>query len=182
MKGQLPDGLPRGMIHGRFQPFHRGHLAYMEAAATRSSELFVGITNPDPTRIRAEASDPVRHLPAANVFTYVERLLMVEGAAADLGLDPARVHVTPFPVHEPDVWSAYVPPGVVHFVRVFSAWGATKVERLRRAGYEVCVLDEGVDKEISGSAVRDALRRGGDWERLVPPRVADVIRAVERGW
>ena len=39
------------MIHGRFQPFHNGHLEYLAGAAERSDEVFVGITNPDPARI-----------------------------------------------------------------------------------------------------------------------------------
>ena len=47
----------RGMIHGRFQPFHNGHLEYLRGAAERSEEVFVGITNPDPARIRPEPSD-----------------------------------------------------------------------------------------------------------------------------
>ncbi len=81
----------RGMIHGRFQPFHNGHLAYLRGAAARCDEVFVGITNPDPSRIKPEASDPLRHLPESNPYTYVERLLMVEAAALDAGLDLARV-------------------------------------------------------------------------------------------
>jgi nicotinic acid mononucleotide adenylyltransferase len=44
----------------------------------------------------------------------------------------------------------------------------------------VVVLDEGSEKEISGADVRSALREGGDWERLVPPGVARVIRSCER--
>jgi len=31
------------MIHGRFQPFHNGHLEYMRGAADRSDELWIGI-------------------------------------------------------------------------------------------------------------------------------------------
>ena len=34
--------------------------------------------------------------------------------------------------------------------------------------------------EISGAYVRQALREGGDWESLVPPGVARVIRELER--
>ena len=42
-----PDRIVRqGMIHGRFQPFHKGHLEYMRGAAECCDELFVGITNP----------------------------------------------------------------------------------------------------------------------------------------
>ncbi|HUK95135.1 MAG TPA: hypothetical protein VLU96_08790 [Gaiellaceae bacterium] len=168
------------MIHGRFQPFHNGHLEYLTGAADRSVEVFVGITNPDPTRIKPEASDPLRHLPESNPYTYVERLLMVKAAAVDAGIEPTRLHVIPFPVNEPDLWRAYVPEDVVQFIRLFSDWGGTKLERLREAGYEVVVLDEGAGKEISGADVRRALREGGDWKSLVPPAVAAVMDGLER--
>ena len=170
----------RGMIHGRFQPFHLGHLEYLRGAAAHCEELFVGITNPDPERIRPETSDPLRHLPESNPFTYVERLLMVKAAARDAEIDVARLHVIPFPVNEPELWRAYVPDDVVQFIRLFSDWGGTKLERLRDAGYEVVVLDEGAAKEISGADVRAALREGADWETLVPPGVADVLKRLER--
>ena len=168
------------MIHGRFQPFHNGHLEYLRGAAERSHEIFVGITNPDPERIKPEPSDPLRHLPESNPYSYVERLLMVKAAASDLGLDLACVHVIPFPVNEPELWPAYVPAGVTQYVRLFSEWGGTKLERLREAGYEVVVLDEGVEKTVSGVAVRQAMRTGAAWESLVPPGVAHVLAGLER--
>jgi cytidyltransferase-like protein len=165
------------MIHGRFQPFHNGHLEYLRGAAAHSDVVFVGITNPDPQRIREEASDPLRHLPESNPFTYVERLLMVSAVAQDEGIP---VHVIPFPVNEPELWPAYVPPGVTQYLRLFSEWGGTKLDRMREAGYEVVILDEGAEKQISGADVREALRNGGDWEALVPPGVARVIRSLDR--
>ena len=165
------------MIHGRFQPFHSGHLEYLRGAAARSDHVFVGITNPDPRRIKEEPSDPLRHLPESNPFSYVERLLMIEAVVADEGL---RAHVIPFPVNEPELWPAYVPEGVTQFLRLFSDWGGTKLERLIAAGFEVVVLDEGAEKEISGADVRAAMREGDDWEALVPPGVARVIRMLER--
>lgn len=178
MKAREPAAAS-GMIHGRFQPFHNGHLEYMRGAAGRCGELFVGITNPDPNRVRPEPVEPHRHLPESNPYAYVERLLMVEAAAADLGLDPARVHVIPFPVNEPELWPAYVPAGVTHFLRVFAAWGEVKVERLRAAGYEVVVLDEGAEKKLSGVEVRAALRARHGWKPLVPAGVARVLRALD---
>ena len=167
------------MIHGRFQPFHNGHLEYLRGAAERSDEIFVGITNPDPARIKPEPSDPLRHLPESNPYSYAERLLMVKAAAGDLGLDRMHVHVIPFPVNEPALWPAYVPAGVTQYVRLFSEWGGTKLERMREAGYEVVILDEDTEKEISGADVRAALREGGDWESLVPLGVARVLRSLD---
>ena len=168
------------MVHGRFQPFHNGHLEYLKGAAERCEEVFVGITNPDPAHVLPEEADPLRHLPESNPYTYVERLLMVKAAAPEAGIDLARLHVIPFPVNEPELWPAYVPTDVVQFIRLFSDWGSTKLDRFREAGYEVVVLDEGAEKEISGADVRAALRDGGDWERLVPRGVAGVVRGFER--
>ncbi|MDQ2984923.1 MAG: adenylyltransferase/cytidyltransferase family protein [Actinomycetota bacterium] len=168
--------MKRGMIHGRFQPFHNGHLEYLKGAAAGSDEIWVGITNPDPARIKPEASDPLRHLPESNPYSYAERLLMVKAAAQDAGIELARIHVIPFPVNEPELWSAYVPEDVTQYIRLFSDWGDTKLERLREAGYEVVVLDEGASKEVSGADVRSALRDGGEWQSLVPPGVVRVIQ------
>jgi len=165
------------MIHGRFQPFHNGHLEYLRGAAARSDLVFVGITNPDPRRVKEEASDLLRHLPESNPFTYTERLLMIEAVAEDEGIP---VHAIPFPVNEPELWPAYVPDGVTQYLRLFSEWGGTKLERMREAGYEVVILDEGDEKQLSGRDVREALREGGDWESLVPAGVARVIRSLER--
>ena len=164
------------MIHGRFQPLHNGHLEYLLGAAARSDEVFVGITNPDPSRIKEEPSDPLRHLPESNPFSYVERLLMVQEVADDEGI---RAHVIPFPVNEPELWPAYVPRGVTQYVRLFSDWGGTKLERMRAAGYEVEILDEGTAKEISGADVREAMRADSEWESLVPRGVAHVIRSLQ---
>jgi nicotinamide-nucleotide adenylyltransferase len=46
------------MVHGRFQPFHSGHLQYALAALQRCAHLIVGITNPDPSAIVQEQTDP----------------------------------------------------------------------------------------------------------------------------
>ncbi len=62
-----------GMIHGRFQPFHLGHLEYLRLAAERSEMLIVGITNPDPGQIAEEETAQHRHRDEANPYTYFER-------------------------------------------------------------------------------------------------------------
>jgi nicotinamide-nucleotide adenylyltransferase len=168
--------MKRGMIHGRFQPFHNGHLEYLHGAAARSDELWVGITNPDPTRVKPEPSDPLRHLPESNPYTYAERLLMVTAVAETVDVD---VHVIPFPVNEPELWHAYVPANVTQYIRHFSDWGGTKIDRLREAGVDVVILDEGAEKEISGADVRSAMREGRAWQSLVPAGVARVIAGLE---
>ena len=161
------------MIHGRFQPLHIGHLAYLEAASARCGALFVGITNPDRRAMRPEEDDPARHLPESNPFTYTERMLMITAAAEEAGIGGVRV--IPFPITEPELWDDYLPRDVVHFLRVLSPWGSTKFDRLRARGYRVEVLAAPEGKQVSGEQVRAAIRRGGDWRRLVAPAVARFI-------
>jgi nicotinamide mononucleotide adenylyltransferase len=166
------------MIHGRFQPFHYGHLHYTLAALGRCEHLFIGITNPDPSLIVQEVTDPERHLPAANVFTFFERQWMIRAALAEAGVDLAGVSLVPFPIHHPERWRFYCPTGTVQFVRVFSAWGREKARRLQDTGWPVEVLDAGATKQVSGSEVRHRLREGDGWEELVPGAVAVVLREI----
>jgi cytidyltransferase-like protein len=164
------------MVHGRFQPFHLGHLEYLVAAAARCRRLAVGITSPEGFPVRPEPDDPLRHLPESNPFTYDERRRMVEAAAREAGVGP--VEPFPFPITEPELWDAHVPREAVQFVRVLSPWGASKLARFRARGHRVVVLDAPGGKRVSGHDVRAAMRDGGDWRALVPPAVAAVIGAL----
>ena len=166
-----------GMIHGRFQPFHNGHLEYLRAARELCESLVVGITNPDPTTIIEDATSQHRHLPDANPYTYFERLLMIREILRHEGIDPERSLIIPFPVNAPDRWRYYLPPNAVHYLRVFSEWEQAKVDRLREHGYAVEVLHPGIEKEIEASEVRSRMAKGGDWQSLVPPA---VVRVIER--
>ena len=168
----------RGMVHGRFQPFHRGHLAYALAAAERCCELFVGITNPD-TRSRSyEPTEPERHLPESNPFSYTERMLMIRASLDDCGLGN-RVYIVPFPIGEPALWHDYILPGTVHYLRAFTPWGQEKANRLRRVGQRVELLEAREERDVTGTQVRAALRAGDPgWETLVPGGTARMIRSL----
>ena len=167
-----------GMVHGRFQPFHNEHLHYALEGLARSERLIVGITNPDPGEIKEESASGHRHLAENNPYSYFERMEMVLAALTQAGADLDRVRVIPFHISEPTKWRHYLPPAdkVRHFVRVFSPWEQSKVERLRAEGYEVEVLDPGVEKGIEATEVRRRIAAGDDsWKGLVPAAVARVL-------
>lgn len=165
------------MIHGRFQPFHLGHREYLQLALERSEQLIVGITNPDPWQIAEEAESSHRHTDEANPFTFFERLQMVRNVLLDDAVPLERVLIIPFPVNLPDRWRYYIPPDVTHFVRVFSDWEQTKVDRLRAEGYRAEILSPGADKAFEATEVRRRLDAGEDWAALVPPGTSRVLRA-----
>ena len=166
------------MVHGRFQPFHVGHLEYLRLTADRCETLIVGITNPDPTQIAEEETAAHRHHDDANPFTYFERMRMIREVLRDEGLAD-RSTIVPFPVNLPDRYRYYVPRDVTHFIRVFSDWEATKAQRLRDAGYDVEVLQPGAEKAIEATEVRRRMNAGEPWSDLVPAAVARVIGELD---
>ncbi len=167
-----------GLVHGRFQPFHLGHLEYALAALQHCEHLIVGITNPDPSSIMTEATDLERHTPEANPFTFFERQRMIRAALAEAGVEPALVSLTPFPIHHPEHWRFYCPLEAVCFLRLFSDWGREKLRRFQEAGWTVEVLDAGAAKHVSGRDVRLRLQNGENWAALVPSAVATILREL----
>ena len=166
-----------GMIHGRFQPFHNGHLEYLRESVERSGAIVVGITNADRGSTRHEETDVHRSAAEANPWTYLERYRMIRGVLAAEGLGDCAV--VPFPIFDPTLLASYVEPGTTHFIRVLDDWGREKAARLRAHGHSVVELPAPDRKHVSGSDVRERLRSGGDWRSLVPLAVAEVIDAQD---
>lgn len=173
------DVVEIGAVHGRFQPFHLGHLEYVQHAAARCRTLIVGITNADPTWWRHTPQNPQRSQHHANPFPYWLRERLIDGALREAGIDADRFRIVPFPIHDPTLVPDYVPPGARHYLRVFSSWEQRKVDDLRAAGHDVEVLDPGVPKHVTATEVRRRLRTGGDWRALVPPAAALVLQASQ---
>ena len=165
-----------GCVHGRFQPFHRGHLEYALLAKERCRRLLVGVTNPDPAWIMPEAANADRHTIESNPFTYFERALMLRDSLLGEGLEAREFLITPFPIQQPESYRYYVPEGIIHFVRVYSGWEEEKVRRLKAQGFAVEVLGRGAEKTVSGTEVRRLIRASLDWEHLVPAATGSVIR------
>lgn len=167
------------VIHGRFQPLHLGHLEYLLAGAERCLTLVIGITNPDPWSTVQEPTDPGRGLAESNPCTFYERYLMVEGALAEAGVAGERLRIVPFPHGFPERLVHYAPREAVYLLTVYDEWGEAKLSRFHHLGLSTEVMWRRTDKPISGSRVRRTLTKGGDWEPLVPPAVARIMK--ERG-
>lgn len=165
-------------VHGRFQPFHDEHLEYVRWATTDCSadRVIVGITNADPSHTAQTDANPSRHRPQNNPFTYYERHLMVQETLKHANL-PCQISVIPFPINRPELWDAYVPSEVVHYINVLEEWHEYKAERLQDHGQTV--RTKRGTRTISGTGIRRSMATGDMWDDRVPDPVAAVIR--ERG-
>jgi len=172
-----------GIVHGRFQPFHNGHLAYVMKALKESTNLVIGITNPDPTQIKYEDVDPRRHMPKYNPFTFFERLLMIKRTLEDANIDMSRINIVPLPIHNIELWKFYLPANGIYYMILTSEWAHKKLERMRTFGLEVQIIGKQRIGGVEGANIRKCIVNKQDWECFVPKAVARVIldiNGVER--
>jgi len=100
---------------------------------------------------------------------------MIQESLWEEGYPMERIFIVPFPIHHPDRWPDYVPPGTAMFVVVYSPWERQKAETFQQAGFNV-ILEDSLSKSISGQEIRRLIATDGDWEHLVPPAAARFLR------
>lgn len=169
-----------GHIHGRFQPFHEGHLEYAKWAAAHSDRLMIGVTNADQDHVTKEEADPKRHHPRHNPLEYYERQRIVEAAVRESEID-VPVQVSPFPINRPELWEHYAPPDVTHFVYVLEEWHEVKVDRIRDRDRAVETREK--ERDISATEVRRTIAEDGSWRQYLPqgvPEMLEELGAVSR--
>lgn len=164
------------MIHGRFQPFHDGHLAYaQEVIEIGHTALLVGITNPSRTE-KSEMSDDHRHRADANPYTFFERARMVTRSLNRL-YKKLDVVAVPFNLNAPDSW-AVLPRDVTQYVSVLEPWDCVKAQRFSEYGFEVVEL-LGRQRITSGTDVRQLLNSGRLAEAQVPQGTREVLIEIQ---
>jgi cytidyltransferase-like protein len=168
-----------GLLLGRFQPFHLGHLEFMTAAKARCSRLYIGITNPDSSSLQYSEFDPKRSEASNNPFTYFDRARMIEETAGSLGWTMADFMVVPAPISDLARLKSYLPhpASTVYLATIYDEWGEEKIRRLASLGYatEVMWRRTYAQRFTTGAEVRRRLREHGDWRPLVPDAVASYM-------
>lgn len=165
-----------GHIHGRFQPFHEGHLEYARWAAENCDRLVVGITNADPSHTEVETEDSERHKRAHNPLRYFERQRMIQ-RSIELSDVETDFSVSPFPINRPELWDHYAPRDATHFVYVLEPWHEEKVARLREHGRTVVTRQK--QRDVHGYRIRQKISDGGDWRSQVPRGTEEVLESFD---
>lgn len=162
-----------GCVIGRFQPFHRDHLSLARAVRDSGLRLIVAITNAEPSWRVPTDEAPHRHTSEANPFSYWQRAELVRAAVRSLGI-AGEVRVTPFPIHEPSLWSSYLPEETECWVRARGPWESRKMRDLA-LHFRVRSVPA-VTGEVSGTSIRERIRTGDrSWTHDVPAEVSTLI-------
>ncbi|MBI3860028.1 MAG: nicotinamide-nucleotide adenylyltransferase [Thaumarchaeota archaeon] len=160
-----------GLLVGRFQPFHFGHLAAVRFALKRVGYLYIVVGSAQ------------RNHERDNPFTAGERIAMIKEALDGNGVDPASWMAIPIAdADSHSLWVSTVQSMVPRFQVVFTNDSLT-YSLFEEEGIEVTAvpyLDRG---NYSATNVRDRILERRNWARLVPPQVARLVRqfgGVER--
>ncbi|MDO5531999.1 adenylyltransferase/cytidyltransferase family protein [Sutterella sp.] len=168
-----------GVIHGRFQGLHNGHMEYLLEGKKRCECLVIGITNYLRTfkDERISSIDSHRLNSADNPFTYFERAEMIREALLEAGVPLPEFRIVPFPIEEPEKIFNFAPRDAVYYMTIYDQWGREKLDRLRSLGLNVDVMwtRDPSQKPISGSLVRDSIIHNRPWRHMVPPSVHRYI-------
>jgi nicotinamide mononucleotide adenylyltransferase len=168
----------RGVVHGRFQVLHNDHVKYLLAGKARCRHLVVGITNPDPLLTREDTAAPHRSEPLMNPLTFFERYTMTRAVLLDQGMDCTDFSIVPLPINFPHLYQYYVPLDAVFYLTIYDEWGKRKLEQFQSLGLKTEVLwtRPPEAKGLSGCDIRKSMALGEEWEHLVPPATATLMR------
>ncbi|HOE53368.1 MAG TPA: nicotinamide-nucleotide adenylyltransferase [Methanomassiliicoccales archaeon] len=154
-----------GLLIGRFQPFHLGHLEVVRKIARECDELIIGI-----------GSAQISHT-LDNPFTAGERHLMISRALREDGIRDFFL-VPIVDINQYGIWVSHVRSMVPPFERVYTNNPLTK-RLFREAGYEVSASPMFNRSQYSGTEIRRRMVAGDDWRGYVPRAVAEVIDSID---
>ncbi len=157
----------RGLLVGRMQPVHDGHIEVIKRILEDVDEVIIGIGS---AQLSHTVKDP---------FTAGERVMMLTKALTQYDIPASKYYIIPIQdVACNSIWVAHVKMITPPFKKVYS--GNSLVKQLfKESGYKVTVPPLYNREIYSGTEVRRRMLEGQDWESLVPESVFKVIKEIK---
>ena len=156
----------RGILIGRMQPVHNGHMQVIDKILDEVDEIIIGIGS---AQLSHELKDP---------FTAGERVVMINQALAESGVDSSRYYIIPMQdINFNAVWVSHVKMLTPPFSVVYS--GNSLVKQLfSEEGFKVKQPPLYDRLHLSGTEVRRRMLENLNWEELVPKAAAEFIKEI----
>ncbi len=156
----------RGLMMGRFQPFHLGHLDLVKQILSECDEVVIAITS---SQFNYLEKDP---------FTSSERIEMIHQALKEAEVDLSKCFIIPIENQFNIVtWASYLKSILPQFNKVYS--GNEYVSMLLAdAGVQV-IAPKFLDRDrYNATNIRNLIAEDKDWQNFVPSAVANVIKKI----
>ncbi len=156
--------MKKGLILGRFQPLHMGHLSLFEAVIDEGHELLICIGSSNQKRTDN------------NPYTSLERTKMIKSVLSNYN---CKYDIYEIPdINNNELYVKHLESMVPEFDLVYS--GNKLVKTLfENAGYSVIIPNLINRVAWQGASIRQAMKDDGDWEMDIPASVAKIISDIE---
>ena len=156
----------RGLMMGRFQPFHLGHLDLVKKILEQCDEVIIAVTS---AQFNYLEKDP---------FTAGERIEMIHNSLKESGIDLSRCFVmgieNQFNIA---TWASYLKASLPNFDRVYS--GNEYVAMLLSDSEIEVIKPEFLDRStFNATRIRSLIVSGKNWQEYVPKAVSVVIQNI----
>ena len=157
----------RGLLIGRMQPVHNGHMQVIKKTLEEVDEIIIGIGS---AQLSHTITDP---------FTAGERIMMLTKALSENGIKSSKYYIIPLQdIQTNAVWVSHVKMLTPPFDKVFS--GNPLVQRLfQEENYEVAKPMLFKREKLSGTEVRKRMLNDDSWKSLVPKSTVKIIEEIE---
>ena len=156
----------RGLMMGRFQPFHLGHLDLVRQILKECDEVIIVVTS---SQFNYLDKDP---------FTAGERIEMIHNSLKESDVDLTRCIILAIENQfNIATWSSYLKSMLPQFDKVYS--GNEYVKMLLGDSKIEVVKPVFLNREqYNATEVRSMIISDGSWERLVPLAVSEFIKKI----
>jgi nicotinamide-nucleotide adenylyltransferase len=157
----------RGLLVGRMQPVHQGHIQVVKRILEEVDEVIICIGS---AQLSHTLKDP---------FTGGERVMMLTKALSEEGIPASKYYILPIQdIACNSVWVAHIKMLTPPFDKIYT--GNPLVQRLfLEEGYQVTAPPLFYRDTLSGTEVRKRMLNGEDWESLVPSSVTEAISEID---
>ena len=154
-----------GLLIGRFQPFHKGHLEAVKIGLSKVDNLWIGIGS-------SNKSNEKR-----NPFTADERKEMILSSLDPKTLERVKIFFVP-DTGDHEKWTYHVDSIVPPYDLVFSndEFTLTLYKKRGKNVFELPLLRRNT---ISGTNIREMIITGKDWQDLVPSGTKQVLLKID---
>jgi len=150
-----------GLLIGRFQPFHLGHLHAVRYALSKADNVWIGIGSSD------------RSFERQNPFSSRERREMIESSLDEASLKRIGIYEIP-DLNDHRRWAENIRTTVPKFDAVFTNDRVTS-HIFSRQGTAVLSIPFEDRGSLSGTGIREKIISGGNWEDCVPDGTKSVL-------
>jgi len=156
----------RGLMMGRFQPFHMGHLNLVKQILDECDDVIIAITS---SQFNYLEKDP---------FTAGERIEMIHNSLKESDIDLSRCFVVAIENQlNIATWASYLKTALPYFDKVYS--GNDYVKMLLADSAIPVVSPKFLDRpQFNATRIRSMIIKDDNWQNLVPPTVVGFLEKI----